>query len=338
MSVSRVEIVVPARNEERVIARTLRALLPSSPWPFRWHLTVADGRSGDATAAIASAVDPDNVSVVPNHLTLQSCGVNMVALSLPDDVDVVVRADAHCVYPPDFVASVVAALERSGADSVVVAMHSRSGEGSAFGRATAAAQNSRLGNGGASHRNAGRSGFVDHGHHAAFRREAFAALGGYDETFSHNEDAEFDLRMAAAGRKVFLDGGSTIGYLVRETPAALARQYFAYGAGRARTVLKHNKVRLRQIAPAVVTAGNAACLLLSPLLPWTLAAPALYAAACLALGAAASGAKGAERLAGIPAMIMHHAWGAGFLSTMARTMTPPAAIRLLGGLVQRAVP
>ena len=37
-----------------------------------------------------------------------------------------------------------------------------------------------------------KSGYVDHGHHAAFRAASFKAIGGYDETFSHNEDAEFD--------------------------------------------------------------------------------------------------------------------------------------------------
>lgn len=320
MKTGRIEIIVPARNEERCIAAVLLSLLPTRFWPFAWHLTVVDGDSRDSTVAITRSLDPDHVSVISNPMILQSAGVNMVAKSLPTGVDVVVRADAHCLYPPDFVVTVTETLDRTGADSVVVSMISKSQRGTVFGRATAAAQNGRIGNGGSAHRNGGRSGFVDHGHHAAFRREVFVALGGYDETFSHNEDAEFDVRMARAGRRVYLDGSAPIVYLVRETPVALALQYFNHGSGRARTVLKHRVIRLRQVAPAAVTALNAMSVLASFFNPVFLVIPAMYVAGCIGLGASNQSSRGAERLAGIPAMIMHHAWGAGFLSAMFRAL------------------
>lgn len=335
MTPRRVEIVVPARNEGRSIAAVVRSLLPTRSWPFEWHLTVADGGSSDSTVAIARSFGADCVSVVSNPMILQSAGVNMVAMSLPTEVDVVVRADAHCLYPPDFVVTVVETLQRTGADSVVVGMVSKSLRGTAFGRATAAAQNGRIGNGGSAHRNGGRSGFVDHGHHAAFRREAFVALGGYDESFSHNEDAEFDARMTKAGRRVYLDGSASITYLVRETPAALARQYFNHGAGRARTVLKHRAIRLRQIAPAAVTALNATALVASFFDPGFMVVPATYAACCIGVGAANRSARGFERLAGVPAMIMHHAWGAGFLSSMFRALMLRGPLQFLGAFAVR---
>ena len=68
-----------------------------------------------------------------------------------------------------------------------------------FQKATALAQNSRLGNGGSQHREGGAGRWTDHGHHALMRLDAFRAVGGYDETFSHNEDAELDYRLAAGG-------------------------------------------------------------------------------------------------------------------------------------------
>ena len=61
-------------------------------------------------------------------------------------------------------------------DSVVVAMNTI-GKGG-FQTAVAAAQNSKLGNGGASHRSAGGEGrWVEHGHHALMRVAAFRAVG-----------------------------------------------------------------------------------------------------------------------------------------------------------------
>jgi succinoglycan biosynthesis protein ExoA len=335
MKTRRIEIVVPARDEERYIAATVRSLLPLRSWPFAWHLTVVDGCSSDSTTSIALTIDADGISVTSNPMILQSAGVNMLAMSLPHDVDVVVRADAHCLYPPDFAATVTETLERTGADSVVVGMVSKAWHGTAFGRATAAAQNSRLGNGGSAHRNGGRSGFVDHGHHAAFRRDVFVALGGYDESFTHNEDAEFDMRMTKAGRRIYLDGDAQVLYLVRETPSALARQYFNHGAGRARTVLKHRAIRLRQVAPAAITTVNAVAVAISPFCPVFLAVPATYAACCIGFGAANGAARGVERLAGFPAMIMHHAWGAGFLSAMVRAMMLRGPFQFLGAFAQR---
>jgi hypothetical protein len=37
---------------------------------------------------------------------------------------------------------------------------------------------------------------------AAFRMDTFRNCGGYDETFTHNEDAEFDCRQTRLGGRV----------------------------------------------------------------------------------------------------------------------------------------
>ena len=38
--------------------------------------------------------------------------------------------------------------------------------------------------------------------------DAFKAIGGYDDTFSHNEDAELDNRLTDAGFRIFLTARS----------------------------------------------------------------------------------------------------------------------------------
>ena len=123
------------------------------------------------------------------------------------------------------------ALARTGADSVVVPMDAV-GVG-CFQRAVAWVVDTPLGSGGSAHRGGKRSGFVDHGHHAAFKAARFRELGGYDEAFSHNEDAEFDRRLADAGGRIWLDADIRIGYFPRATPGALWRQYWNYGRARA---------------------------------------------------------------------------------------------------------
>lgn len=341
---ARVEIVVPARNEARFIAATLASLMPRSDWPFEWSLVVMNGGSTDDTVAetmrfAARSPHGDRISIRDNPGRTQPAAVNLAAETAEaKGCDVLVQCDAHGLYPEDFVARVVAKLETTGADSVVIGMDSRSHDGRWFSVAAAAAQNSKLGNGGSAHRDGASSRFVDHGHHAAFDLKTFRALGGYDESFRTNFDAEYDMRMAKAGKRVFLDAEDSFVYFVRDDASSLARQYFGHGSGRAMTVLKHRRIKPRQVAPAMVTALNGLCLLAAPAFPAALLVPAAYACACMAVGATASGAKGAQRLAGIPAMIAHHAWGIGFLTSGARQLTPPGALRFLDGLSRRAIP
>src|SRR5205085_12703716 len=130
---------------------------------------------------------------------------------------------------------------------VVVPLDSRGGGG--WHRAVAWISTSPIGTGGSAHRAGRRSGYVDHGHHAAFRMERFRGVGGYDESFTHNEDAELDCRQRALGARVYLDAEIRLAYQPRASAAALARQYFRYGKGRSRTVRRHpDSLRLRQLA------------------------------------------------------------------------------------------
>ena len=93
-----------------------------------------------------------------------------------------------------------------------------------FQRAAAVAQNSVLGTGGAAHRRSGEEGFVDHGHHALFDLKQFDSVGGYDDTLSHNEDAEFDIRLTRAGGRIWLTRAIEVTYFPRSHPLALYRQ------------------------------------------------------------------------------------------------------------------
>jgi succinoglycan biosynthesis protein ExoA len=161
--------------------------------------------------------------------------------------------------------------------------------------------------------------FVDHGHHAGFLIEAFRAIGGYDPTFSHNEDAEFDLRLTRYGGRIFLDATIRISYAPRSSPQALARQYYNYGKGRARTLIKHSaRPRLRQLAPPAVFVGCGAALLLSLVWPPAALLPAAYILllAVVSVISALRMRSLCGLLAGPASGVMHMCWSAGLLRQM----------------------
>jgi succinoglycan biosynthesis protein ExoA len=305
--------VIPCLNEEKHIRGVIERAL-GDPDTMAAPVFVADGGSVDRTREIVGelAAREPRVRLVDNPRRLQSAGINLIARDYGRGYTFLVRLDAHADYPPRFGSSLRQVALAVGADSVVVPMRAV-GE-TCFQTAAAAAQNSRLSNGGSPHRVGGRSGFVEHGHHALFTIEAFLAAGGYNECFVANEDAELDVRLIEAGAKIYMSAKDGIVYFPRTTVRGLWRQYVRHGTGRAHTLQLHKRrPKLRQLLPIMV--GPAASLaLLTPIAP-VFAAPLLvWVGACLVYGSVL-GAKArslCQAFSGVAAMIMHLAWSVGY--------------------------
>lgn len=318
-------VVTPTLNEEAHIETCLASLMDGDETLRAAVFVVADGGSADATRDIVGrlARDRPNLRLIDNPDRLQAAAVNRAVAAAGEGRAILVRCDAHSLYPPGFVLGVAKTLRAKGAASVAVPMDAR-GTG-CFQRAAAWVTDTRLGSGGSAHRAGTCSDWVDHGHHAGFDLAWFRRLGGYDESFAHNEDAEYDRRLTKAGGRVWLEADLRITVAPRASLSGLARQYWRYGKGRARTVLKHAmRPRLRQIVPVGhvlalgLSAGAAA------LHPAGLIYPVAYGGLCLAvsLWAAARMGTACGLWAGPALAAMHTAWGAGFLAQAARGRRP----------------
>jgi succinoglycan biosynthesis protein ExoA len=282
-STAPVLVIVPCLNEETHIERVVTSLLAEAH-RVNMRIVVADGGSTDRTRAIIRRLADLDHRIVPmdNFQRIQAAAINSAVRKYGNDAEFLIRVDAHASYPGRYCEQLLNVQARTCADSVVVTMRT---EGhTCFERAAAAAQNSVLGNGGAAHRNETAGRWVDHGHHALMTIEAFRAIGGYDESFSHNEDAELDVRLTAKGFHIYLTGETHVTYYPRGSAIALFRQYFNIGYGRARNFLKHRKsTKLRHL----VLAGVAPAICLCVLTPVSsiFAIPALgWALACLGYG------------------------------------------------------
>ncbi len=314
--------VVPTFNEEAHIEACLRSLITAelADVPF----LVVDGMSTDRTRDVVRQLMTEfpNLHLADNPHRLQSAALNLASRHpLARDMTTMVRCDAHSIYPAGFVTRVIQSLKDTGAASVVTVMDA-TGQ-TCFERANAWVVDTPLGSGGSAHRGGTQSGYVDHGHHAGFNLDWFRRIDGYDPTFSHNEDAEYDTRLLAAGGDIYLDADLRIAYVPRGSLSSLARQYFNYGKGRARTTLKHKKIpKLRQMLPVGAFLGNFLGLIFAPVNPIGVIVIGTYA---VLMGLTSAYFVASKRsVCGIwagPAMgAMHLSWGAGFLTQMLRSL------------------
>jgi succinoglycan biosynthesis protein ExoA len=312
-------IVIPTLNESRTIRQVVMDLMAGLPESDHITLVVADGGSTDGTQDMVRALmtERPQLRLVRNPKRLQSAAVNLAVQQFGQGREVLVRCDAHAHYPARFIERLLATLSQAQADAVVVPMDSIGD--TPLRQAIAWVSDTPVGSGGSAHRGGKRSGFVDHGHHAAFRMESFCKAGGYDESFSHNEDAELDCRQTALGSRIYLDSDIRIGYLPRAELSGLWRQYSNYGVGRSRTIRKHpGSMRMRQLAVPLHFLLCVLALLMSPWWPWALLWPALYLSVLAATALMLSLRHGSIHglLAAPAAFTMHMAWALGFFHGM----------------------
>jgi succinoglycan biosynthesis protein ExoA len=312
-------VVIPCLNEIDHIEVLLLQLLMENPA----LIVVVDGGSTDGTIETVKtlASNDSRVKYLHNPKKIQSAGINLAVREYGEGFKYFVRVDAHGDYPKCFLAHLLSDACAQQADSVVISMKTMGK--SCFQVAAAAAQNSKLGNGGSLHRNESADGcWIDHGHHALMKVSAFNLVNGYDETFVANEDAELDYRLGLVGKKIWLTSKTCMTYYPRKTIKSLFVQYYRYGLGRASNILKHKtKPKVRQIIPVLVFPG----ILLSLLAPlyWVFVLPVVaWFTVCIgygfALGVKAS--RSCVFLSGLVAVIMHMGWSFGFCQRLAERL------------------
>lgn len=319
-----VTIAIPCLNEEGYIEDCIRCVVEQDYPKDRIEILVADGGSMDATREILDrlAKEDPRIKLVDNPDRIQAAGLNAMIRRAKGDV--IIRMDVHAEYQKDFVRKCVEVLDRTGADNVGGAARAKAKNW--FQRAVCAALDSPLAVGGSKYRDADNEGFVESVFPGAFRRRVFETIGMFDPRAVTNEDAEINQRINESGGKVYLSREIVVFYYPRDSFKALAKQYFKYGQGRARTLVKHGHfLSLRPAIPFLMLAGETVLLLTSawhPLSSLTLGAYAvLTGAEAVRVGRRAGPLAVPVVWAIFP--VLHVAHGAGFAAGLAKYLREP---------------
>lgn len=324
-----VSIVVPCRNEAEYIPPLLHSLLATEYPRDRLEVLIVDGMSDDGTRAVIAeyATRHPVIQLVDNPKRITPCALN-IGISRARGT-IIMRMDAHASYPPNYVADLVAWLERTGADNVGGAWVTLPASATVTARAIAAVLAHRFGIGDARYRlgtSAPRE--VDTVPFGCFRREVFEQVGLFDEELVRNQDDEFNFRLLRAGGRVLLVPGVVSYYYARRSLRQLARMFYQYGFFKPLVALKVRRIMtLRQIVPAVFVLSVVLTGLASPWVPAARALAVLVLGPYLALDGACAlvlawrhGMRVGLAAAGVfPAL--HFCYGVGFLRGVLALLT-----------------
>ena len=324
-----VSVLIPARNAEATIGAAIDSVL-SQDYEGPVEVVVADGSDTAAMSDLVRRRYP-TVRLVPNPEQIITFGIH--AAHRVATGDIIVRCDAHTVFPPGYLRRAVSTLQRTGAANV--GGRQLPVGASLFGRAVAIAMTTPLGAGGARYRLGGAEGPADTVFLGAFRRDALEAAGGVDPTLGGGEDYELNWRLRARGETVWFDPELVITYRPRNTVRDLAWQYFNYGRWKRVVTQRHPTSLLpRHLASPLLLLGLAASLVLAVTgATSTAAAVLLTYFLTLTLGSLAIGIRRrsfAALLLPLVLATMHLSWGIGFFIPVRTRRQPTVRRRLFG--------
>jgi len=319
-------------NEERHLHETVAALRAQDVAGEAEFLFM-DGGSTDRSKAILEelAREDPRIRVFDNPAGHTAAALNVGLRAARGEF--VARVDAHTAYPPHYLSRGIERLRQGGVDWVAGPQVPVGRD--TWSRRVALALASPAATGGSGRwgsdveRQGGEVELSTGVFTGLWRRETLDRLGGWDEGWPINQDAELAARTIAGGGRIVALPELGAQYTPRNSLRALSRQYRRYGAYRAKTFLRHPwSLRKPLLAlPGLVLTVGAAVGGPRRLRPLARLGLGLYGATIAAEGVRASGGDARDALA-LPAVFatMHLSWGAGFLVGLVR-FAPPSQRR-----------
>jgi glycosyltransferase involved in cell wall biosynthesis len=326
-----VAILIPCLNEERYIARCLDSLLVNDYDPSLVSILVFEGGSTDGTREIVEAyarLEP-RVAIVDNPTARKSVALNRgIGMTT---APVIIRADAHATYAPDYIRRLVEGLAVHGADNIGGFRDTYHGA-TAVERAIATAIAHPFAAGNAYWRTgADEPREVDTVFCGCYPRGVFDRVGTFNTSLVRAEDREFNFRLRAAGGRIVLDPSIRCTYYPRTTMWEYAK-WTAAGAfwlfyGRRLTTVK--MIAWRNMVPLVFVLWHAAAVLMvaagAPGWRWMLAPMGAYWLVAMSLAARVAWRQRDPLQVALVAWLFgvtHYVYGVAALWGMARAAAP----------------
>ena len=252
-----ISVICPIYNEERDIGKWIESIMRQNYPKEDMEVLFVDGMSTDRTRAIIAGYLPrcPYVRVLDNPKRIVPPALNIGIRAAKGEV--IVRLDAHAIYPKNYFSVLVRKLNELGADNVGGVCRTLPVRDTPVCRAIAMALSSSFGMGNSYFRiGATKEMCVDTVPFGCFRREVFDKIGLFDEELVRNQDDEFNGRIVKNGGKIYLIPSLVIDYYARDTVGKVRKMFYQYGLFKPLVNKKlGTPATLRQFFPLCFVAG-----------------------------------------------------------------------------------
>ena len=257
-------VICPIYNEEKYIGKCIESIIRQDYPKDDLEVLFVDGMSTDKTREIVEqyAISYPYIRLIDNPKRIVPPAMNIGIRASKGDI--IIRLDAHAIFPNNYFSQLVHYLINLKADNVGGVCRTLPINDSIVCQSIASVLSSRFGMGN-SHFRIGATEImeVDTVPFGCFKRELFDRIGYFDEELIRNQDDEFNGRIIKNGGKIFLLPFLTIDYYARDTIRKVWKMFYQYGLFKPLVNKKlGSPATIRQFFPVCFVLG----LLLGPLL------------------------------------------------------------------------
>lgn len=264
-----VSVICPIYNEEKYITQCIESILAQDYPQEDLEVLFVDGMSTDRTRKIVEAYTQLHtfLKLIDNPQRTVPYAMNIGIEAAQGEI--IIRLDAHAVYPTHYFSKLIAGLHLHQADNVGAQCRTLPINQTTTAIAIAEALGSSFGVGNSMF----RIGIVEDTEtdtvpFGCFRREVFEKVGSYDTELIRNQDDELNARIINSGGKIVLLAGTTFDYYARDSFAKLFKMYYQYGLYKPLVNKKlGSPATLRQFIPPLFVMGLILGAILSIFLP-----------------------------------------------------------------------
>jgi len=248
----KVSIIISCRNEESFISDTLLSIINSEYSLESMEILIIDGLSDDKTRKIVKEFENkySQIKLLDNPNKTVPYAMNIGIEKAKGDI--IIRLDAHSIYPADYISKLVYWIEKLDADNVGGVWDTIPANDTLEAKAIAYSTSNSFGIGNAQYRisNKVEPYEVDTVPFGCYKAEVFDKIGLFDLDLTRNQDDELNGRLIQNGGKIFLIPDLKIKYFARENFDKMFKMFYQYGYFKPLVNIKLNApATLRQFVP-----------------------------------------------------------------------------------------
>jgi len=223
-----ISVILPVFNEAQFIEKTLQTLLKQKQDICDIEILVIDGMSTDGSYEIVRKIALQNSSVHSFQNTMRKTPFAFNIGLREAQGEYVAILGAHSEYNPDYLSVCLAELKTHGAVGCSGKLYSKPATQSLQAQISLWVLSHPFGVSGSSFRTQSE-GYADTIPYPVFLKRVLLDLGGYDESFTRNQDNDMNYRIRQAGHKLYVTGKTSCVYYTRSSLRGLID--YAYGNG-----------------------------------------------------------------------------------------------------------